>query len=142
MSKKIIIVVSVIVALVLLAALGLFAIDKILEDIVTTESYEQAEKIYKRAEKGKNYTKKEIMKKLGCPEYCYDTEGNAYDTEYYRNENYTKEECEDIANRQDVVTWLYSFYRYTDPEEPYSFKITFDEKGKVIKAELEVIPGG
>ena len=70
--RKIKNVLLVILVLILLAALSLFALDRIIEDMVTTETYEQTEKICKRVGRGRSYTKKEIFEKFGYPHYYAD----------------------------------------------------------------------
>ncbi len=52
--RKIKNVLLVIFVLILLAALSLFALDRIIEDMVTTETYEQTEKICKRVGRGRS----------------------------------------------------------------------------------------
>ncbi len=145
MRKKVIKVILILFSLLLIGVLSLFVLAEMAEGMRTTSNYRQAETIQGRVERGKTYTKEDIFRMLRSPDACYDGSEMYSRYDIYKGSGkgrYTKEEYDEIAYRKDVISWRYSIYRYTDPSDPYSISIEFNENGEVISFEMELIPGG
>ena len=136
-ARKIRNVFIVILSLILLAAIGLFALAEIAEGMRTTETYEKAERICKRVERGRSYTKKEIFEKFGYPHYYADKSDEAVFFSHAEKENY-----ENALFDKDTVEWVYEGHRYIDPADPYRLFVYFDESGKTVRVEMKFLPGG
>ena len=145
MRKKVIKIILLTFSLLLIGILSLLMLVAMAGGMRTTSSYRQAETIQRRVEHGKTYTKEDIFRMLRSPNSCYDG-SEMYSRHYiYKGSGegrYTEEEYNEIAYRKNVTSWRYSIYRYTDPSDPYSISIKFNEDGEVISFEMKLIPGG
>jgi len=140
MSKKLRIVISVILSVIVFIILGIFTLSSMLGAMFTTSDYRVAEAIYNRSEKGKSYTKDKILSKMGYPDSCYDSEGNVYRYRDYGRDDAKSYEA--IIFDESIVRWSYSFYELRDPANPCSLQVTFNSSGKSIDIDMRYVPGG
>ena len=82
-------------------------------------------------------TKQEIFDRIGCPEWCYDAQGNQYIIDYNNKDNFEANLSSDTN-----VEWYYTCPKYPDPAEHYYLKITFDLEGKSLSADMIAFPLG
>ena len=81
--------------------------------------------------------KQDILDKLGSPAGFVDAAGNYQSIPHAQQDSFTYLLLDD-----SVTAWVYECWKRPDPADPYRLKITFDQNGKSISAELTLVPGG
>ena len=105
------------------------------DNLFVTDDYRMYNSFYKHY---KDCTDKQtVLDKLGYPEAYFDALGSLVNIPYSEREEYEEE-----LMSSDGTVWSYSCHKYSDPAEPYRLKITFNEEGKSVGIEFQLIPGG
>lgn len=105
-------------------------------DLFVTDEYRAYNGFYKRYKDGMD--KEKVLGKLvDCPDCFYDAGGNLFHPKDFEDDEY-----KEVVMENDCRIWVYSCYELPDPANPYRLKITFDENGKSIGVEFEIVPGG
>ena len=105
-------------------------------DLFVTDEFRAYNGFYKRYKDGMD--KEKVLGKLvDCPDCFYDASGNLFHPKDFEDDEYR-----DAIMEDDCRIWVYSCYELPDPANEYRLKITFDENGKSIGVEFEIVPGG
>ena len=106
-----------------------------MEYAFTTSSYKEFTSFVKRHKGGME--KQEVFERFGYPDAFYKADGE-YQGLDYRN----REEFKDEILGEYKTTWVYEFWKYDDPRDPYRVFITFDSEGKTTSVEMTAVGGG
>jgi hypothetical protein len=81
--------------------------------------------------------KDDVSFTLDYPDGYLDGEGVYHDFPF-ENRRQGKEE----VLKKEVQVWIYTGYMLPESREPYRMTVTFDENGKMVSAQFEMIPEG
>lgn len=104
------------------------------EALFTTAEYRSFQSFADRHQAGTE--KQTVFEELGYPDAYYDEQGN------YQKVPYTEREAYEEVLLDEGAVFVYECYKRSDPAEPYRLKITFNDEGKSVGAELVLVPGG
>ena len=82
-------------------------------------------------------TKSGIFSRFGTPHSFTDENGEKQNYVYA----YSDEGQEELLRIYSSV-WVYEFWKYGDPADPYRVFITFDSEGKTTSVEMTAVGGG
>ena len=118
-----------------LAAASLLLCSCSAEWLFTTSTYKNFSRFVKSHEDG--MTKAEIFSRFRTPRSFTDENGEKQNYVYA----YSDEGQEELLRIYSSV-WVYEFYKYDDPRDPYRVFITFDSEGKTTSVEMTAVGGG
>ena len=106
-------------------------------DFYVTDEFRAYKSFYEHYKNGMD--KEKVLGKLGeYPEYFCDKDGNLFSKRDFDDDD----EYREVVLENDCRIWKYTCHELPDPANPYRLTITFDENGKSISVEFEIIPGG
>lgn len=119
----------------ILAAASLLLCSCSAEWLFTTSTYKNFSKFVKNHEDG--MTKSGIFSRFGTPHSFTDEDGERQSFSYAQ----TEEGKAELLKAYESM-WVYEFWKYGDPADPYRVFITFDSDGKTTSVEMTAVGGG
>ena len=119
----------------ILAAASLLLCSCSAEWLFTTSTYKNFSRFVKHHEVG--MTKSGIFSRFGTPHSFTDEDGERQSFSYAQ----TEEGKAELLKTYDS-TWVYEFWKYGYPADPYRVFITFDSDGKTTSVEMTAVGGG
>ncbi len=105
------------------------------EFLFTTSTYKNFSRFVERHESG--IAKQAIFNSFGTPHSFSDESGERQTYNYARTEEGKVELLKNYSSE-----WVYEFYKYDDPADPYRVFITFDSDGKTTDVKMTAVGGG
>lgn len=119
----------------ILAAASLLLCSCSAEWLFTTSTYKNFSRFVKHHEVG--MTKSGIFSRFGTPHSFTDEDGERQSFSYAQ----TEEGKAELLKAYESM-WVYEFWKYGDPADPYRVFITFDSDGKTTSVEMTAVGGG
>ena len=105
------------------------------EWLFTTSTYKEFTRFVKQHDGGAS--KQEIFNRFGTPHSFTDKAGE----EQFNPYTFSDEGQAELLETYSSV-WVYEFYKYGDPAEPYRVFVTFNSEGVTTRVEIAVVGGG
>ncbi len=103
--------------------------------LFTTSTYKNFSRFVKHHEVG--MTKSGIFSRFGTPHSFTDEDRERQSFSYAQTEEGKVELLKTYES-----TWVYEFWKYGDPADPYRVFITFDSDGKTTEVKMTAVGGG